>query len=117
MVDATPLHGEEIRLRYGNRNVDQIVSKLSYRVRDLDWLLKLKTMNRTFEEVVKMPELIDGTEVTCRIGKSNFDGKIVGKSSSGLLPYYIVECMDETLPNETYQYKFVSLPLTEIYVK
>ena len=74
-------------------------------------------MNRTFEEVVKMPELTDGTEVTCRIGKSNFDGKIVGKSSSGLLPYYIVECMDETLPNDVYNYKFVSLPLTEISVK
>ena len=43
--------------------------------------------------------------------------KYIGKSSSGLLPYYIVECMDETLPNETYQYKFVSLPLTEIFVK
>ena len=36
-------------------------------------------MNRTFEDIVKMPELTSGTEVTCRIGESNFDGKIVGK--------------------------------------
>jgi hypothetical protein len=74
-------------------------------------------MNRTFEEIVKTPELADGVEVSVRIGESTFDGKIVGKSSSGLMPYYIVECIDGTLPNEVYNYKFVSLPLTEIFVK
>jgi hypothetical protein len=74
-------------------------------------------MNRTFEEIVKTPELTDGVEVSVRIGESTFDGKIVGKSSSGLMPYYIVECIDGTLPNEVYNYKFVSLPLTEIFVK
>jgi hypothetical protein len=74
-------------------------------------------MNRTFEEIVKTPELTDGVEVSVRLGESTFDGKIVGKSSSGLMPYYIVECIDGTLPNEVYNYKFVSLPLTEIFVK
>lgn len=39
----------------------------------------------------------------------------VGLGSSGLLPYYIVECLDNTLPNETYPYKFVSMPLSEIF--
>ena len=47
-------------------------------------------MNRTFEEIVNMPELADGVEVVVRIGESTFDGKIVGKGSSGLMPYYIV---------------------------
>ena len=74
-------------------------------------------MNRTFEEIVNTPELTNGVEVSVRIGESTFDGKIVGKSSSGLMPYYIVECIDGTLPNEVYNYKFVSLPLTEIFVK
>jgi hypothetical protein len=74
-------------------------------------------MNRTFEEIVNTPELTDGVEVSVRIGDSTFDGKIVGKGSSGLMPYYIVECIDGTLPNEVYNYKFVSLPLTEIFVK
>jgi hypothetical protein len=74
-------------------------------------------MNRTFEEIVNTPELTDGVEVSVRIGDSTFDGKIVGKSSSGLVPWYIVECIDGTLPNEVYNYKFVSLSLTEIFVK
>ncbi len=78
---------------------------------------KNRNMNRTFEEIVKTPELSSGVEVSVRIGESTFDGKIVGKSSSGLMPYYIVECIDGTLPNEVYNYKFVSLPLTEIFVK
>lgn len=74
-------------------------------------------MERTFEEIVNTPELKDGVEVAVRIGEKTFDGKIVGKSSDGLLPYYIVECTDGTLPNEVYDYKFVSLPLSEIFVK
>jgi len=79
--------------------------------------LKQINMERTFEEIVKTPELTDGVEVSVRIGESIFEGRIVGKSSSGLIPYYIVECIDGTLPNEVYNYKFVSLPLTEIFVK
>lgn len=74
-------------------------------------------MNRTFEELVNSPELTDGTEVNVRIGEMTFEGKIVGKGSSGLVPYYIVECTDGTLPNEVYGYKFVSLPLSEIFTK
>jgi hypothetical protein len=74
-------------------------------------------MERKFEEIVKTPELTDGVKVSVRMGKSTFEGRIVGKSSSGLMPYYIVECIDGTLPNEVYNYKFVSLPLTEIFVK
>ena len=73
---------------------------------------------RTFEDVVNMSELEDGVEVSCRIhSELFFNGKIVGKSSSGLMPYYIVECIDGTLPNEVYKYKFVSLPLSEIFLK
>jgi len=74
-------------------------------------------MERTFEEIVNTPELKDGVEVNVRIGETTFDGKIVGMSSSGLIPYYIVECTDGTLPNKVYEYKFVSLPLSEIFVK
>lgn len=74
-------------------------------------------MNRTFEEIVKSQDLTDGTLVNVRIGGTYFEGKIVGKSSTGLIPNYIVECLDGTLPNEVYGYKFASLPLTEIFVK
>jgi hypothetical protein len=72
--------------------------------------------NRTLEELVKTPQLEDGTPVKVRIDKdTHFMGKVVGLGSSGLLPYYIVECLDNTLPNETYPYKFVSMPLSEIF--
>ena len=74
-------------------------------------------MNKTFEEIVNTPELKDGIEVSVRIGETSFDGKIVGKSSTGLNPSYIVECTDGALPNEVYSYKFVSIPLSEIFVK
>jgi hypothetical protein len=79
--------------------------------------IERKSMNKTFEEIVNMPDLDDGVTVSARIGESTFDGKIVGKSSSGLIPCYIVECLDGTLPNKTYKYKFVSLPLSEILIK
>lgn len=73
---------------------------------------------RTFEDMVKTPEIPDGTAVDARIGTLTFSGKVVGKSgSSGLLTWYIIECMDGVLPNEIYNYKFVSLPLSEIFVK
>ena len=74
-------------------------------------------MKKTFEEIVKSQDLTDGTLVNVRIGETHFEGKIVGKSSTGLIPNYIVECTDGTLPNEVYRYKFVSLPLSEIFVK
>lgn len=79
--------------------------------------IERKSMNKTFEEIVNMTDLDDGVTVSARIGESTFDGKIVGKSSSGLIPCYIVECLDGTLPNKTYKYKFVSLPLSEIFIK
>ena len=78
---------------------------------------EIKSINKTFEEIVNTPDLDDGVGVSARIGESTFDGKIVGKSSSGLMPCYIVECLDGTLPNKTYKYKFVSLPLSEIFIK
>ena len=74
-------------------------------------------MKKTFEEIVNSPDLTDGTLVNVRIGETIFEGKIVGKSSTGLIPNYIVECLDGTLPNEVYGYKFVSLPLSEIFIK
>ena len=83
----------------------------------VEQILKNKTMNRTLEEIVKTPELTDGTEVTFRVVDNTFNGKIVGKSSDGLMPYYIVECTDGSFPNEMYKYKFLSLPLSEIFVK
>lgn len=74
-------------------------------------------MNRTFEEIVNMPILTDGTEVNVRIGNTMFNGKIVGLGTSGIIPMYVVECLDGTLPNDVYKYKFVSLPVTEIFIK
>lgn len=73
--------------------------------------------NRTFEEIVNHPCIVDGTEVEVRLGDGSFQGKVVGQSSTGLIPYYIVECTDGTLPNKTYEYKFTSVPVSEIFVK
>lgn len=72
-------------------------------------------LTRTFEEIVKSEVLSDGTQVKVRIVEKWFDGKIVGRSGTGIIPYYIVECLDGTFPNEIYNYKFLSLPLTEIF--
>ena len=74
-------------------------------------------MNRTLEEIVNSPELADGTLVSVRVGEKTFEGRIVGRSQSGLIPSYIVECMDGFIPNEVYGYKFVSMPLSEISEK
>lgn len=43
-----------------------------------------------------------------------FDGVVVGLSQNGLVPIYIVECTDGFLPNETYNYKFCTIPLSYI---
>lgn len=74
-------------------------------------------MNRTFEEIVNTPILENDTLVSARIGDSNFDGKVVGLSNTGLIKIYIIECLDGTYPNKIYPYKFLSLPLTELEVK
>ena len=71
--------------------------------------------SKTLEDIVNTPQLIDGTEVTGRF--ETFIGKIVGQSSIGLVPNYIVECLDGTFPNETYNYKFLNLPLSEIFIR
>lgn len=74
--------------------------------------------SKTLEEIVNTPQLEDGVEVQGRITQDNFfNGKIVGVGSSGLMPYYIVECTDGTFPSEVYPYKFLSLPLSEIFIK
>lgn len=77
-------------------------------------LFKNQKMRKTLEEIVNTPQIEDGTLVKAYIGEDTFSGKIVGIGSNGLIPYYIVECLDQTLPNEVYPYKFVSLPLSEI---
>ncbi len=71
---------------------------------------------KTFEQLVFTPQLESGKMVKCRVGDKTFDGKIVGIATNGLIPSYIVECLDEFLPTETYPYKFVSLPLSEILI-
>ena len=82
-----------------------------------DYKLNQNNMNRTFEEIVNHPQISDGTEVSARLGETKFQGRVVGQSIAGLMPHYIVECLDGTLPNKVYGYKFVSLPLSEIFVK
>jgi hypothetical protein len=71
-------------------------------------------MQHTFEQIVNMRGLEDGTKVTIRMINGSFSGKIVGVSGDGLIPQYIVECTDGTFPNETYPHKFLSLPSSEI---
>ena len=74
-------------------------------------------MTKTFEEIVNTPQLTDGTLCKVRLTKTDyFEGKVVGLGTLGLVPHYIVECLDGTLPNETYAYKFVSAPLSEIFI-
>lgn len=71
-------------------------------------------INRTFEENVALPEILDGTKVWVRVGEETVLGRVVGISSSNLIKHYIVECLDGFIPNETYNYKFFSVPVTEI---
>jgi hypothetical protein len=75
---------------------------------------------RTLEQLVNLPKLQNNQQVKVRIpdvnGYSHFSGKIVGLSSMTLMPYYIVECMDGRFPNKIYPYKFLSLPLSEIFI-
>ena len=74
-------------------------------------------MTKTLEEIVNHPELLDGTEVNVRFKDTLFEAKVIGKSSTGLIPYYIIECTDGTFPNEIYNYKALSIPLSEIFLK
>lgn len=69
---------------------------------------------KTFDELVNSPILTNDTLVKCCIADKYFDGRVVGLSGTGIIQYYIIECMDDTLPNDIYPYKFVSLPISEI---
>ncbi len=43
-----------------------------------------------------------------------FVGKITGLAHEGVLPSYIVECLDGFIPNETYQYRSCIIPMCYI---
>lgn len=73
-------------------------------------------MQKTFEDVVQMRDLKNDQEVTVRIPNGSFKAKVVGIGSEGLIPYYIVECIDGTFPNEVYGFKFLNIPASEISV-
>ena len=69
----------------------------------------------TIQEMQECEQLQDGLQVIVKIDKeTQFKGKIVGNAINGLLPFYIVECTDNFLPNETYPYKVASVPLSNI---
>ena len=77
----------------------------------------LKTMQRTLEDLVSIPQLKNGQKVNVRLPEDKqFLAQVVGLGSSGILPFYIVECLDEQFPNETYEYKFMSVPVSEIFL-
>lgn len=73
-------------------------------------------MSRTLIDLAGMPRLENNTPVRARAGDLFFNGRVVGQSSVGVVPCYIVECLDGTFPNDTYPYKFLSFPLSEIFV-
>lgn len=74
-------------------------------------------MQRTLEDLVSMPQLKNGQKVNVRLPEDkHFLAKVVGLGSKGILPFYIVECLDGQFPNETYEYKFMSIPVSEIFL-
>ena len=76
----------------------------------------LKNMQRTLENLVSMPQLKNGQKVNVRLPEDKqFLAQVVGLGSSDILPFYIVECLDGQFPNETYEYKFMSVPVSEIF--
>lgn len=103
----------------GSTGISGVAGSFGIREKRINTINKInKNMkNRTFEEIVNHPYIADGTEVEVRLGSGSFQGKVVGQSKTGLMPYYIIECIDGSLPNETYEYKFVSMPMSEIFVK
>lgn len=71
----------------------------------------------TLEEISKMEPLKNGTKVVATIPNLyTFKGTIVGISSNGILPIYIVECNDGFLPNETYAYSSCSMPVSYLKI-
>jgi hypothetical protein len=66
--------------------------------------------------LVKLSQLEMGTEVSVRIGDNKFfKGKVVGKEP-GLVPSYMVECLDGTFPNSEYPYSVVKQSLVHIFL-
>jgi hypothetical protein len=72
--------------------------------------------NKTQEEATNHVDFNDGLEVLVEVsGLYSFKGKIVGIASRGFNNIYLVECTDGFLPNETYNYKVASVPLSNIF--
>lgn len=70
---------------------------------------------KNFEKIVNHDTLSDGTLVVVEIPEIiNFPGNIVGLATDSLVKNYIVQCLDSTLPNDTYPYKVVSIPYSYI---
>jgi len=73
---------------------------------------------KTLEEIVAIEQLKYGEEVIVEIpGEYKFEGKIVGLGIMTVMPFYLVECTDDFIPNETYQYKVTEMPLSYIRKK
>lgn len=72
-------------------------------------------MGKSLEEISKLPPFEYGQTVMCRIGDAySFVGKITGLAHEGVLPSYIVECLDGFIPNETYKYRSCIIPMCYI---
>ena len=76
---------------------------------------------KSFEQIVTHEQLKDGTLVVVEIPDIiKSPAMIIGLSTDSLVKNYIVQCLDNTLPNETYPYKAVSIPysyLTPVNVR
>lgn len=73
---------------------------------------------KTFIEMNNHIEYQDGLEVVVDMPNIySFEGKIVGIAQRGFVPNYIVECTDGFLPNNSYSFKVVSIPLSYIHPK
>jgi len=72
-------------------------------------------MGKSLEEISELPQLEYNQEVICKVGELySFTGKIVGLANDGVLPSYIVECLDGFIPNEDYRYKTCIMPICYI---
>lgn len=70
---------------------------------------------KDFEQIVNHETLKDGTLVIVEIPDTiKFPANIVGLATDSLVKNYIVQCLDSTLPNDTYPYKVVSIPYSYI---
>lgn len=70
---------------------------------------------KSFEKIVNHTQLKDGELVVVDIpGTIKFPAMIIGLATDSLVKNYIVKCLDNTIPNETYPYKAVSMPYSYI---